>query len=694
MILWVLLLFVLIIILIIALRFARQYKKKQHEFKRLTIDESMKASADALKDDFENPDDLVNDIKKSMEDELNVTVESNSKCPPENQPPCKKGFIPKRNENGDLCCYVDPNTLQVSRTEIIKEIVQDVAKEVLITEVLPTVAQKLPAIVRTLNKLATKATPKIAKSIGKLATKLASKATPQLAKTMGKMAAKMGGKLAAAGAKLATKATASAAMGPVGWAMMAFDVVSLALDIWDPAGYNSWVSVEVHQKTRNMLESSFEEMLINEGMNYPMLAPYSYNYPNFNEEIDVKILPTIQDKLMNEIIENLDPNIIAEFGDDEDKFNEYLIQMGDKKIAEYEESGLFEKQICVYFQENYDKSVKWIDGVGCSLNEEGCNLFNEYNESDNVPDDEKKTANYTNIYRIRDKNNPGDNKKPNMIQQELPQQACIITPLSDLKKACKSSVGVWNADHGLCDYSKAHCSNMGLKRHRMKSGIHNCVMYPGQEIAEMFFGTTVTRQYMKQFNDITNPGSWSKDNLYGLKLYAKYDPTYQAGKALHNVIYKNREEIANAFKETGQQIENVTNEFKDVLMDGSTETFNTLFRAAMVSEKLGKEYATKALKMGHEAVKDVLNIVHDPSKTINDIKGTIDKGKQEIVNVANTVSDTARQAAQEAERVARDAERAAQQAAKIADDVANEISSGSRKFFNDAGKGIRKVFKI
>jgi hypothetical protein len=77
---------------------------------------------------------------------------------------------------------------------------------------------------------------KIGAKTGLVVTKLANRL---IAKISVKLAAQITAKLAAKqAAMMATKIAAKAAMGPIGWALMVFDLISLGLDLWDPFGFN------------------------------------------------------------------------------------------------------------------------------------------------------------------------------------------------------------------------------------------------------------------------------------------------------------------------------------------------------------------------------------------------------------------------------------------------------------------------
>ena len=74
--------------------------------------------------------------------------------------------------------------------------------------------------------------------------------------------------------KSALKAGSS---GPVGAALLIFDVVSLVLDLWDPAGYNNAQSAGQIQKIADDIMKQYDESLKNEGILDPFVSDVMYD---------------------------------------------------------------------------------------------------------------------------------------------------------------------------------------------------------------------------------------------------------------------------------------------------------------------------------------------------------------------------------------------------------------------------------
>ena len=99
------------------------------------------------------------------------------------------------------------------------------------------------------------------------------------AKIAAKKAARAAAKAAAKAAVSTGKAGAKAAMGPVGWALLIFDVTSLIMDIFDTGGYENIQTIDMFvlerelEKTNlnNQLKELQDELEENENLNYPRI---------------------------------------------------------------------------------------------------------------------------------------------------------------------------------------------------------------------------------------------------------------------------------------------------------------------------------------------------------------------------------------------------------------------------------------
>jgi hypothetical protein len=443
---------------------------------------------------------------------------------------CKPGFT---YNSETKCCELNESD-PIKRSQIMKDIAKEVGMSIAITE-------GAKFLVKGGGKLSAKFGSKVvSRAIGKVSGKLAVKAGVKA----GVMAAKMGAK---------------AAMGPVGWAMMAFDIVSMALDFADVGGYATFTANSVNTRTRNALEFQMEKIARENGMDYPMLFPVG---DAFSEEYDA-VTSRLSGHFMNDILADIaqkSPKAIEELmeaavsaeetGDDFeipddflDKFEESYKTVVNGRHLERDKF-IYDEMIKILPSEKKDHIENFThmskpNRVGVSLSSKGADAWNAKNKNEflekfdaikpqELPEDYQQpmVAVYTKNYRETNRSNPGKADNPNMVSRTLSQPATLGgyygTLISYCEKPRKTSgqtinmydYGVrFDPNTGTCRFTQAYCSKMGLKFDG--NGDTDCKNRPGQKVAEMIFGTTVTRgaiktankakKKMKQnFNDITS----------------------------------------------------------------------------------------------------------------------------------------------------------------------------------------------
>lgn len=109
----------------------------------------------------------------------------------------------------------------------------------------------------------------VAKTGYKAGVKIASKFAAKFAVTLG----------AAASKAFAKSATKIAALGPIGVAMVIFDITSLVLDLWDPAGYNDVQAAGQIKDMRDGIETYYSETLKMSGISTVLADPLSFVPP-------------------------------------------------------------------------------------------------------------------------------------------------------------------------------------------------------------------------------------------------------------------------------------------------------------------------------------------------------------------------------------------------------------------------------
>lgn len=575
----------------------------------------------------------VSQTKRVIQD--TVRTDFNTSCT--QRPPCGEGYMEQKNSKGETCCYVDPSKTVPSKSEQTRKMLKEVSQELIITEgtelIVGTVLPKLYK--------AAKNPAAAAKAV---------KTAAIAAKAAMKVFIQNGVKTAV---KVAATAPAKAAMGPVGWAMLVFDLVSMALDLYDPAGYQDFMSNEIAMNLRNIAEHNFQVLLENEGMETPALANFDYKNEIGQWEF-THVLPAVRKRMYDRVIENMPLELL-----DEAAFEDPVVQqayIGDeaqKLLEAYMDSEEYKKEVCQTYNKQSRGKVKWVNGVGCSLTESECKQFNQYQSNAKDPN-ERQFALYTNRYR---KKIGGSVKKPIVRTYPLTDKACVLSPLGWSKESCTSDKGRWDENEGMCSFSDRYCSRKGLKRHRMRNGVHNCIMFPGQKIAEMFFGTTITRQVMRTFDpesykallsgDLSLLKSWGEmiafialgpfgmALLIGLKMggvdiskFATIDGNIKNIKTAGRAVGK-------AFEESYEIVEDSVKEYTALLEDGVMEMLTNVKKLAKISEKLGKDAAKQVAGMGKEGIDKVSDLVD--RLPLGQVGDAINKGLGEVKKMWSSV---------------------------------------------------------
>ena len=160
-----------------------------------------------------------------------------------------------------------------------------------------------------------------AKLTASAASKVASKAAAKIASTAAVKAAWRVGVAAGmkASAKL-TMTTVKASMGPVGWAMLAFDMVSIGLDVLDPQGYSTFVSNSYLMDMRDYMEFSLYEAFTNTNYGWPIIFDVkSMYFGEFVAAYETAKIPFIQQSMSD----TLKCKTLVEQLDMESWFDEY-----------------------------------------------------------------------------------------------------------------------------------------------------------------------------------------------------------------------------------------------------------------------------------------------------------------------------------------------------------------------------------
>lgn len=435
-----------------------------------------------------------------------VVVSTGGSCPPDM----------KLGPNG--CCeFLEPEKL--SNAQKYMAIGKSIAEEIIISFI-------FEATVSFLVKSAMKgAAYKAAYSAAyKTAAKAGSKAAARVA-------ARAAGRLALATAK----ASYSAMMGPVGIALIMFELLSAALDMTDPLGYNTFQPNEAAMNTRNIIDVKLEQMS-KEGKpeergDYPMTFPISTAFPQH----DKQLLDKTMEKFLPDALTLLDDQVQADLfaslgggGDMSDKIADAIADAMDLIMAKKHKER--DKLIYQFYRGKglglHIQHVEFMSTpkrIGVTLSKYGADQYNKKMEplhlkysnpyepyKGKVPDDYSPlVAVYTDTYRVLNRTNPGSGTKPNVIEKKLAKKAVLAFPYAMIVSQCTVGMqgahsqrinpkeyGVkFNNQTGYCDFTKSYCTRFGME---FKN--NDCKLRPGQKYAEMILGTTVTRAIVSDWD--------------------------------------------------------------------------------------------------------------------------------------------------------------------------------------------------
>ena len=670
----------------------------------------------------------VDELKQSIEEEV---VESMTRC--SKKPPCEPGYVVKKNSYGEDCCYIDPKSTMASKDEVMRAMLKDISQELIITEstefviariakmvtpktkqqldaaeasgkvvhrfISPEKISKIKAVVKANVKLGLKKAGKVVGAAGsKALTKAGASALANSIKAAIKAQIKLVAKLltkmyirisVSIATKFAATAAVKATMGPIGWAMIVFDLTVAALDIYDPAGFNDFISNEIALNLRNITESSFGLMYMNEGRRFPALVPFDYTDDVPGTFAHKYVLPELKNRISDMVDDEMSLEVLETFGDDLVARVAFQEEQTEKALIEYMSTLDYEEEVCNLYAQKGTNKVLWVDGAGCTLNKTECSLFNQ-REARKSDKEGRMLGLWTKRYRVQ---TGGTNKKPKMSERNLTKEVCMLSPLSFAKEACTEGKGTWNDKEAMCDFSARYCNAKGLRTHVMRNGITNCVMFPGQKIMEMFLGSTITRSFGKLGDpetykallagDLTTLKQWGMILAYlstgpfGMALaIGKFIPGFDewkdnavkdikngimdTGKGIgegtvkasefvvdvsKHLFKKSKEtpqilekEFVNVANKTFDEVENVWGKLLEKDVKKMIENFE---KAGKISAKLGRDAALKTVKLGQSAIDKVEKLVSKLTSAVDlkKVKDGIDKGLNGIEDVFNEIGD-------------------------------------------------------
>lgn len=429
--------------------------------------------------------------------------------------PPKDGKCPAATRVGSNgCCeYTDPR--KQSKGEQILETVKTIGKDVLMSYLLDRMIVVAAKLSKAAARVALKAGAKIAAKVG--------------AKVAAKIAIKMATRFAA---KLAI--TSKCGIYCI-IAQIAFEVISMALDITDPLGYNTFQPNEASINIRNIIDIEVEKLSKegDERIDYPNTFPLSIAFPQH----DAGFMDALTEKFLPDTLELLDEASMSKFIESMLSGSDVSNELSDK-IADAFDLLLSkkhkERDLAIYqfyrrkglgLQIEHVPFMSTPRRVGVTLSKYGADVYNDKMKSlhlkfsnpydvlpaERIPKDYiPMVAMYTDTYRVMNTASPGTKEKPNVIERKLSQKVTLGMPYGMLVTHC--SIGMqgahsqrinpavygvkFNNSTGYCDFTKEYCKRFGLDYKN-----NDCTLNKGQEFAEFIFGTTITRQVKDEFQN-------------------------------------------------------------------------------------------------------------------------------------------------------------------------------------------------
>lgn len=462
---------------------------------------------------------------------------------PENKPPCGKDYIQTTLTDPKLqtdvsCCLINPARNDKTTVDTAVQTAIFVAKAIAAQEgtgLLIKAALRLSgtsfkgleaAVSKSFSKLASrligkttaKATTAAQKTLVKAAaSKLQSTFLRTTLRVTGKALTKVATKAAAAAVKLSVKA----GMGPIGWGLMIFDIITIGVDIADPAGYDDVKYLEEYKKARDKGEEEFANELRKNNITPPVVigpaaklpdetppglpeTPPGGN-PRSKAELSSMAVQEYMTEYITDVMEHVD---LTEFSEAE--IDEILVQIGEYGADFFEtkegEDYLARRQ-CEIMQ-------------GLLLSDNTCSYASR----------EKCDASYdwTKIKADYATNDPNAQTSGELYVEWRDGKCIIANPMSRI--TCDKDNFPYDYDKRLCTLTAEYCRSKGLDPVQTSDGI-DCKLSGVQEFAELLFGTTFTRTLIQTFDPAQykpcNPGDYDGNNVPdGLKQVLLTIPIY------------------------------------------------------------------------------------------------------------------------------------------------------------------------
>lgn len=215
---------------------------------------------------------------------------------------CPLGYKPQRYgpKLDKICCVMDLDALRKSDAAAMGPVLFKLGGIDVSTGLLLTMATGF-ILEETLEKVIVKVLPKVVekglKVTAKVLTKIAAVATRAISKAATTAAA-----TAARGAAQVATAAAKASAGPLGWILLALQVLSVIVDFMDPMNYGAFEPNRLLIGQRNMQIAAMEDAMRQAGQEAPFIFPLFYVYPKEFQIALKSLTGAAQAKLLTETL--------------------------------------------------------------------------------------------------------------------------------------------------------------------------------------------------------------------------------------------------------------------------------------------------------------------------------------------------------------------------------------------------------
>jgi hypothetical protein len=325
--------------------------------------------------------------------------------------------------------------------------------------------------VRLSAELAERAAAKIATET---AEKLAEKAAIETAEKVGEKAA------VSFGSKLAAKASTYASTGPIGAALLAFDVLSMGLDLGDALtpngpGYARMGTNELYFKIRDQLQEGLQKQA--EPDAFPIIVS---PLDKLTAEQYQTFISLETSKIMDLSGQTFDPIILP-----------FITAIRNDLISgELQQSDLQDEAVIQRYTALIDDNLL-MEKVfkNLCISHGGINVLDSKgNTKCSYASKEKCDASHS------------DPLKDSEAYTEWRNGQCVFAS-NILKEICRGNKIPYNSEKGTCDITEEYCKTKGADwAYNDKIQDYDCMINKGQEFAEFLFGTTVTRGLKQTFD--------------------------------------------------------------------------------------------------------------------------------------------------------------------------------------------------